>query len=50
MLDFLFILDEEIGPNKNIMYYVNDGVYGSFNCIFFDHAHPKPILQKVKVK
>lgn len=38
--------DEEIGPNKNIMYYVNDGVYGSFNCIFFDHAHPKPILQK----
>ncbi|XP_040192945.1 antizyme inhibitor 2 [Rana temporaria] len=38
--------DEEIGPNKNIMYYANDGVYGSFNCIFFDHAHPKPILQK----
>ncbi|XP_073471438.1 LOW QUALITY PROTEIN: antizyme inhibitor 2 [Aquarana catesbeiana] len=38
--------DEEISPNKNIMYYVNDGVYGSFNCIFFDHAHPKPILQK----
>lgn len=38
--------DEEIGPNKNIMYYVNDGVYGSFNCIFFDHAHPKPILQE----
>lgn len=20
------------------MYYVNDGVYGSFNCILFDHA------------
>uniref|UniRef100_A0A8R1DS30 ornithine decarboxylase n=1 Tax=Caenorhabditis japonica TaxID=281687 RepID=A0A8R1DS30_CAEJA len=22
------------------MYYINDGVYGSFNCILFDHAHP----------
>lgn len=20
------------------MYYVNDGVYGSFNCLLFDHA------------
>ncbi|XP_063810195.1 antizyme inhibitor 2 [Pseudophryne corroboree] len=41
--------DEEICPKKNIMYYVNDGVYGSFNCIFFDHAHhahPQPILLK----
>ncbi|XP_069613177.1 antizyme inhibitor 2 [Ranitomeya imitator] len=38
--------DEETCPNKNIMYYVNDGVYGSFNCIFFDHAHPKPVLHK----
>uniref|UniRef100_A0A8C5P949 Orn/DAP/Arg decarboxylase 2 N-terminal domain-containing protein n=1 Tax=Leptobrachium leishanense TaxID=445787 RepID=A0A8C5P949_9ANUR len=38
--------DEEGCPNKSIMYYVNDGVYGSFNCIFFDHAHPKPILHK----
>jgi ornithine decarboxylase len=24
------------------MYYVNDGVYGSFNCIIYDHAHPEP--------
>ena len=22
----------------SIMYYVNDGVYGSFNCLLFDHA------------
>ncbi|GMR57980.1 hypothetical protein PMAYCL1PPCAC_28175, partial [Pristionchus mayeri] len=22
------------------MYYINDGVYGSFNCILFDHVHP----------
>jgi len=25
-------------------YYVNDGVYGSFNNIMFDHAHPQPVL------
>ncbi|KAJ1725313.1 Ornithine decarboxylase [Coemansia erecta] len=24
------------------MYYVNDGVYGSFNCIVFDHQRPVP--------
>jgi len=22
------------------MYYLNDGLYGSFNCIVFDHQHP----------
>lgn len=26
---------------KKLKYYLNDGVYGSFNCIFFDHAKPK---------
>lgn len=26
------------------MYYINDGVYGSFNCIMFDHAAPVPVL------
>jgi len=26
------------------MYYINDGVYGSFNCIMFDHAAPQPVL------
>jgi diaminopimelate decarboxylase len=25
---------------KIIMYYLNDGVYGSFGCIYFDHAKP----------
>jgi ornithine decarboxylase len=26
--------------------YINDGVYGSFNCVVFDHAsvHPRPLL------
>jgi len=24
------------------MYYVNDGVYGSFNCVLYDHYVPEP--------
>jgi len=24
------------------MYFVNDGIYGSFNCVLYDHAHPSP--------
>ncbi|XP_064626366.1 ornithine decarboxylase-like [Lineus longissimus] len=35
-------------PSKNeepaFMYYVNDGVYGSFNCLMFDHASVTPTL------
>ncbi|RSH78330.1 uncharacterized protein EHS24_002049 [Apiotrichum porosum] len=29
----------------DVMYYINDGVYGSFNCIIFDHqiVHPYPL-------
>lgn len=34
-----------IGKKKldsgEFVYYLNDGVYGSFNCIFFDHAIPE---------
>ncbi|ESO94475.1 hypothetical protein LOTGIDRAFT_178433 [Lottia gigantea] len=28
------------------MYYLNDGVYGSFNCLLFDHSHVAPSLLK----
>lgn len=28
--------------HPSFMYYVNDGVYGSFNCIMFDHQHCTP--------
>lgn len=28
--------------DSSVMYYVNDGVYGSFNCILFDHVTPTP--------
>uniref|UniRef100_A0A8D8U949 ornithine decarboxylase n=1 Tax=Cacopsylla melanoneura TaxID=428564 RepID=A0A8D8U949_9HEMI len=34
-------------PNSDVpthtMYYINDGVYGSFNCIIYDHAVCTPI-------
>ena len=26
------------------MYYINDGVYGSFNCVLYDHYVPEPCL------
>ena len=28
--------------NLIIVDYINDGMYGSFNCITFDHAIPEP--------
>jgi diaminopimelate decarboxylase len=33
------IIDEETGE-KIIVYYLNDGIYGSFGCIYFDHNSP----------
>jgi len=30
-----------------VMYYVNDGVYGSFNCLLYDHATVRPIVPKI---
>lgn len=32
--------------NKSIMYYVNDGVYGSFNCLLYDHAEVQPEVKQ----
>lgn len=29
---------------KSFLYYINDGVYQSFNCIMFDHYSPKPLV------
>jgi len=31
---------DSVANDKKIIYYLNDGVYGSFNCIFFDHHDP----------
>lgn len=25
-----------------MLYYLSDGIYGSFNNVIFDHAHPNP--------
>lgn len=30
------------GCDDSFMYYINDGIYGSFNCIVFDHYKPSP--------
>jgi len=37
------MIDPATGDMKN-MYFVNDGVYGSFNCILYDHYVPVPCL------
>ncbi|KAI7899480.1 ornithine decarboxylase [Cokeromyces recurvatus] len=41
-------VDEDVEQNPEFMYYVNDGVYGSFNCIIFDHqvVHPRVLVKK----
>lgn len=41
---------ETEGEKRSFMYYVNDGVYGSFNCILYDHqeVHPEVIFTEDK--
>lgn len=34
---------ETDSSEDSYMYYLNDGVYGSFNCVLFDHYHPTPV-------
>ncbi|CAG9793024.1 unnamed protein product [Diatraea saccharalis] len=41
--------DKEGNEESHMMYFINDGVYGSFNCVLYDHQHvvaetlePKP--------
>lgn len=38
----LSLLEEDLS-----MYYVNDGLYGSFNCLIFDHAVIEPLAYQV---
>lgn len=40
MVDNTVALVEEEKPT--VMYYINDGVYGAFNCILFDHQIVQP--------
>ncbi|XP_049925253.1 ornithine decarboxylase-like [Epinephelus moara] len=39
---------EENSPDRMMMYYINDGVYGSLNCLINDAAHTKvePYIQR----
>lgn len=39
---------DENSPNMvtHNMYYINDGVYGSFNCLLYDHQHVTPLPLK----
>lgn len=39
---------DENSPNTitHNMYYINDGVYGSFNCLLYDHQHVTPLPLK----
>jgi len=32
-----------VEEGKKFLYYIDEGVYGTFNCIFFDHQHPLPL-------
>jgi len=40
----VFAKREIQSSDKSFLYYINDGVYQSFNCIFFDHVMPKPLV------
>merc|ERR1712000_559377 len=33
-----------VSDTYEMLYYLSDGVYGSFNNIIFDHAQPHPVL------
>ncbi|XP_067934271.1 ornithine decarboxylase-like [Watersipora subatra] len=35
---------QETSDNTSFMYYINDGVYGSFNCLLYDHAEVVPAI------
>ncbi|KAG0002270.1 hypothetical protein BGZ80_006001 [Entomortierella chlamydospora] len=45
--DLADVLSSEQSQSPSHMYYINDGMYGSFNCIMFDHqvCEPKVLLR-----
>ena len=42
------VISKRVAEDKSFMYYVNDGVYGSFNCILFEEITLKPAVLKVR--
>lgn len=39
-------IEKSLDPSKSMMYYINDGVFASFNCLIYDNAKCLPILMK----
>lgn len=39
-------VNSSVAEEPSYMYFLNDGLYGSFNCLFYDHAEVKPVLLK----
>lgn len=37
------------GEETRYMYYINDGIYGSFNCLLYDHHVVHPELLDLQV-
>ncbi|KAH9981904.1 ornithine decarboxylase [Russula compacta] len=37
-------IKDESNDQPSVMYYINDGVYGAFNCILFDHQEVHPYV------
>lgn len=45
------VIKDHLGNVIKCLYYINEGVYHGFNCIFFDHQHPFPrvmVLDQLK--
>lgn len=36
------------GDCKSAMYFIDDGLYGSFNCVVYDHQIVTPTLLEVR--
>ncbi len=48
--EYIYNTTTDIDNSKSNMYYINDGVYASFNCLFYDHSVVEPILMGDKCK
>lgn len=45
-----YIMNAATDEPERMMLYINDGVYGSFNCLLYDHQIVKPILLKKSIQ
>lgn len=42
--------DKQLGGQNSYMLYMNDGVYGNFSSIIFDHQHPVPQVLRTEYR